>query len=329
MNIHFIKRVKNRFEKIEKQNKRSKEEINELRIKYEDMTERYNELRLEITNRFYELLTDDKYEEEIKKRFFRGNGFTPDLENPKTLNEKIQWLKINNNIPEKATLTDKLAVREWVRDKIGSEYLTKVYGDWGTFDEINMEALPKKFVLKPNHASGMIIIVDDKSKLNIDLAREKVNKWLTTNYAYHGLEMQYKDIVPRIMAEEHLGISGQDFYDCKFWCFNGRVEFIKSLIMVNGKAFEACCYDREWRKTPFQAEGQKVKPDFEKPERLEDMIRLAEELSEGFKLVRVDMYQKGKDEIKFGEMTFTPDNGERRWVPQEYDRILGDLLILE
>ena len=309
-------------------NKELKVELKDIHFRCNDLMKKYNSLIGEINLKYYELLPEEKYEEEAKKRFLMKTGGILDLKEPKSLNEKIQWMKFNENDPKKTMLSNKLAVREWVAKNIGEDYLNELYGDWSNFDEIDIDKLPKRFVLKANHGSEMAIVVDDKNKMDIESIRRKVNKWMVTNYAYKGLEMHYKDISPRVMAEEHMGASGKDFLDYKFWCFHGRVEFIKTLNIVNGEVIEECCYDREWRKTPFQAYGRKIKPDFDKPALLKEMMEVSEKLSKEFKFVRVDLYQQGKDKIKFGEMTFTPGNGEHKWVPDKYDKILGDILIL-
>ena len=180
--------------------------------------EKYNELIGEINLRYYHLLPREKYEEEARKRFLLKVGTNLDLNDPKTLNEKIQWLKFNRDTPMKAKLTDKIAVRDWVREKLGEEYLKKIYGPWDTFDEIDMESLPEPFILKPNHGSAMTMIVKDKNEMDMDAARQKVNKWLATNYAYRGLEMQYEHIKPKVFAEGYYGDKGKDFFEYKIWC---------------------------------------------------------------------------------------------------------------
>jgi len=326
--------IDQRIGKLEKENERLKAQNADMQKKFDDLDfrcrdlmKKYNELIGEINLRYYELLPEERYEAEAEKRFLIKTGEILDLSEPKTLNEKIQWLKFHDRDPIKTKLADKLSVRRWVAETIGSEYLTESYGDWNCFDAIDMDRLPGKFVLKPSHGSGMVILVDDKSRMDTDRIRKTVNRWLTVNYAYRGLEMQYRDIKPRVLAEKHIGQSGKDFQDYKFWCFNGKVAFIHVIDTVGGSSVSSGIYDRNWRRTPFQREDE-TDALHERPTLLKKMITLSEKLSENFKFVRVDLYTIRKKEIKFGEMTFSPANGERIWVPKEYDRKLGDLLVL-
>lgn len=325
--MFFVERLRNRFKKIEAENKKIKAEIKELNEKHKALLGINDELALDMMYKYHELLPEEKYKEEIKKRMLQRVGIVMDFEAPKTLNEKIQWLKFNDNIPEKATLTDKLAVRDWVREKLGEEYLKKIYGPWDNFDEIDMESLPEPFILKPNHGSAMTMIVKNKNEMDKDDARQKVNKWLTTNYAYRGLEMQYKDINPLVFAEEYYGDKGKDFFEYKIHCFNGKVGFLSTATRENDIATGVTIYYPNWELTPFKTKEYPIKPT-EKPAVLPELIRTAEILSRDFKLVRVDLFVMKDNSIKFGEMTFTPTNGQGHWDPPEYDRKLGNLLRL-
>jgi len=325
--MFFVERLRNRFKKIEAENKKIKAEIKELNEKHEALLGINDELALDMMYKYHELLPEEKYKEEIKKRMLQRVGIIMDFEAPKTLNEKIQWLKFNDNIPEKARLTDKLAVREWVREKLGDEYLKKIYGPWDNFDEIDMESLPEPFILKPNHGSAMTMIVKDKNEMDMDAARQKVNKWLTTNYAYRGLEMQYEHIKPKVFAEEYYGDKGKDFFEYKIYCFNGKVGFLSTAIRENNIATSATLYYPDWEVAPFKTKKYPIEP-VKKPAALPELIRTAEILSGNFKFVRVDIYIMKDNSIKFGEMTFTPTNGEELWDPLEYDKTIGDMLTI-
>jgi len=323
--MFFVERLRNRFKKIEAENKKIKAEIKELNEKHEALLGINDELALDMMYKYHELLPEEKYKEEIKKRMLQRVGIIMDFEAPKTLNEKIQWLKFNDNIPEKARLTDKLAVREWVREKLGDEYLKKIYGPWDNFDEIDMESLPEPFILKPNHGSAMTMIVKNKNEMDKDDARQKVNKWLTTNYAYNSIEMQYKYIKPKVFAEDYYGDKGKDFFEYKIFCFNGKVSFVSTAERENNVATSATIYYPDWEVAPFKTKQYPIKP-VEKPAALPELISTAEILCRDFKFVRVDLYVMKDNSIKFGEMTFTPTNGEQIWDPPEYDRKLGDIL---
>lgn len=323
--MFFVERLRNRFKKIEAENKKIKAEIKELNEKHEALLGINDELALDMMYKYHELLPKERYEETMERRLLRRMGYKADVKEPKTLNEKIQWLKFNDNIPEKARLTDKLAVREWVREKLGDEYLKKIYGPWDTFDEIDMESLPEPFILKPNHGSAMTMIVKNKNEMDKDDARQKVNKWLTTNYAYYGLEMQYEYIKPKVFAEDYYGDKGKDFFEYKIHCFNGKVNSISTATRENNVATSATIYYPDWEVAPFKTKQYPIKP-VEKPAALPELIRTAEILCRDFKFVRVDIYVMKDNSIKFGEMTFTPTNGEELWDPPEYDRKLGDIL---
>lgn len=152
------------------------------------------------------------------------------FEEPKTFNQKIQWLKIYDNNPLKTQLSDKYLVGDWIKKMIGEKYLVRLLGVWDSFDEINFDLLPEKFILKANHGAGFNIIVEDKSKLNITDARNKMNKWIKQNYAFNlGYELQYLNIKPKIIAEEYLENDNGDINDYKIFCFDGKAESIMFL----------------------------------------------------------------------------------------------------
>ena len=162
---------------------------------------------------YYRSLDPSQYEEELKDWYKRRTKKELDLENPKTFNEKIQWLKLYDSTPIKTKLADKYLVREWVKEKIGEEYLVPLLGVWDKFDDIDFDKLPDKFVLKCNHGCGWNLIVTDKSKIDKVEAKKKFDKWMNTNFAFcNGLELHYKNIQPKIIAEEYLENNGGDLY---------------------------------------------------------------------------------------------------------------------
>lgn len=278
---------------------------------------------------YYASLPTELYPIELKYWYKRITGEELDLDNPQTFNEKINWMKIYDKDDRKTILADKYLVRQYVKEKIGDEYLTKILGVWKNFDEINFNNLPEKFVLKCNHGCGWNIIVQDKSKFNYNSARKNINQWLKTNYAFvYGFENHYKNITPLIIAEEYIENDNNDLYDYKFWCYNGKVEFImflsnrkNSLLMDN--------YDINWELLPFTYDYPNSNIDREKPSNLKEMIELAEVLAEGFSFVRVDFYRLNDGKIKFGEMTFTPASGTCRWNEKDINNKLGKLISLD
>ncbi len=266
------------------------------------------------------------YPKTLKKMYRNKVGKELNLENPTTYNEKIQWSKLYDSTPIKTKLSDKYLVRDWVKDKIGEEYLVPLLGVWDDFDEIDFDALPDQFVLKANHGSGWNIIVSDKDKLDKADAKRKFNKWLKRNFAFYGLEMQYKDIKPNIIAEKYIILEGaDDLPDYKFFCFNGKVFCLYTMInyALDHSKGQLGFFDRDYKLLPYHRLD--FKPITEQPlapKNFDKMVELAEVLSQGFGHVRVDFYNlDGK--IYFGEMTFTNACGFSVFEPEEFDSILG------
>ena len=278
--------------------------------------------------KYYKRLKSERYEKEITEWFQLTTGEKLNLENPKTFNEKIQWLKLYDSTPLKTQLSDKYLVREWVKEKIGEEYLIPLLGVWDSCDEIDFELLPNKFVLKANHGCGWNIIVTDKSTFDKEKAKEKFDVWMNTNFAYSvGLELQYLNIEPKIIAEEYIENFDEDVNDYKVFCFNGKADSVM-LLSERRRGLKMAFYNSEWEKFPFTysyPQNQDIVP---KPENLEKLITLAETLAEGFAHVRVDFYILNDGQIKFGEMTFTSGSGTCKWNPKEQNEIYGDMICL-
>lgn len=285
-------------------------------------------LEKEIKYNYYKGLHPDQYPDALKEWYKERTGEELNLENPQTFNEKIQWMKLYDVTEIKAKLADKYLVREYVRDKIGEGYLVKLIGEWKKAEDIPFEDLPHKYVLKANHGCGYNIIVKDKKDLNIIETRDKLNKWLKCNFAYSaGLELHYKMIEPRIIAEEYLENTDGTLNDYKVFCFNGKAKYIMFLKDRNTK-LKMAFYDIDWNKMPFVYSYERLEEDIPKPNNLEELIGVSEKLAEGFPHVRVDFYITNEGKLKFGEMTFTSYSGACMWEPPEYNKILGDLIEL-
>lgn len=253
------------------------------------------------------------------------------LENPKTFNEKIQWMKLYDSTPLKTKLADKWKVRKWVAGKIGEQYLIPLLGIWDNFSEIDLDSLPDSFVLKANHGSGMNLIIKNKRTTDWKEAKEKMDGWLSYNFAFMaGLELQYRNIMPKIIAEQYIRTKSGNLYDYKIHCFNGKpiyIQLIGNRDLSSHTAKEAF-YDTGWNLQPFTYTYPQYKTPKKPPENLNEMLYLAEKLSEGFAYVRVDFYELDDGGLKFGEMTFTPASGMDRWNPKIADRLLGSLIRL-
>ena len=264
----------------------------------------------------------------IKKWYRRKTGKNLGLKNPRTYNEKVQWMKLYDSTPIKTELTDKYLVRNWVKEKIGEEYLIPLLGVWDSFDDINFDKLPEQFVLKCNHGCGYNIIVKDKNKFNKNKARKKINKWLKKDYGLKGYEQHYSDINKKIIAEKYLENSNRDLYDYKVWCFSGKAHYIQFLSERNTKGLKMAFYDRKWIKQDFVYSHPMDDKNIEKPKNLDLLLSLAEKLSQGFNHVRADFYITNEGKIYFGEMTFTSCSGICDWKPDYMDMYFGNLLEL-
>ena len=234
-----------------------------------------------------------------------------------------------DSTPLKTRLADKYLVREYVREKIGDKYLTKLLGIWSEFDEIDFDELPSQFVLKANHGCGYNCIVTDKSKMNISEMRRKFQEWMDTNYAFeYGFELQYRDIPRVIIAEEYLKPEKGQLSDYKITCINGEPKYIQVINDRDGLKIRIAVYDTDWKRQKFTFGQPAIRGDVPRPHMLDELLEAAGKLSKGFALVRVDLYDLDDREIKFGEMTFTPASGGQKWIYPEYNNKLGDMIVL-
>ncbi len=276
-------------------------------------------------------LTEAEYPAYLKDWFYKVTGETLNLDNPQTFNEKIQWMKLYDSTPLKTRLADKYLVRDWVKEKIGEEYLIPLLGVWDKFEDIDFDKLPDKFALKPNHGSYWKIICTDKSKLDIEDARNKFEKWMHLNFAYrNGLELHYKNIQPKIVCEKYIESAKNYLPDYRFFIFGGEIKYIQvddgGPNNPHGRSF----YDTDWNQQEFiynPDDWHKHNSPVPCPEHFDKMKELATILGKDFSFVRVDLYNvSGK--IYFGEMTFTPCSGSMKWMPEKYNLELGKLIEL-
>jgi len=282
----------------------------------------------ERTYDYYAQLSPSKYKKELKLWYKKETGKELDLKNPKNFNEKIQWLKIYDSTPQKTRLADKYAVREWIEETIGEKYLIPLLGVWECFDDIDFDKLPNQFVLKTNHGSGWNLVVKDKSKLDKDDAKKKFDLWMSRNFAYSaGLELHYLNIPPKIIAEEYIADLDGDVLDYRFFCFSGVPRYIWVDVGSGTRQHKRNIYDLNWNLQNYKVSYPLIEPNLEKPNTLQEMIRLAEKLSQGFSFVRVDFYSIGNT-VYFGEMTFTSQSGIGKWEFEEINNHYGDLIAL-
>lgn len=267
----------------------------------------------------------------LKLKFRLVMGQQLDLKNPKTFNEKLQWLKLYNRKPEYTIMVDKFAVKEYVAKIIGEEYIIPTLGVWNSVDEIDWDALPNQFVLKTTHGGGGggVVICKNKKTFDKDNAKKKLQNSLNCDIYLNFREWPYKSVIKRVIAEQYMtDESTVELKDYKFFCFNGKVRCFKVDFdrYINHKANY---YDRNAKLLPF---GETCcMPDFtrqfEKPRNFDKMVDIAETLSEGIPFVRIDLYN-AEGNIYFGEITFFPAAGMGKFEPKEWDETLGELIRL-
>lgn len=264
----------------------------------------------------------------IMWEYFSGMRKFPNIENPTTYNEKLQWLKLNDIHPEYGELVDKATAKDHVAKEIGEEHIIPTLGVWSTFDEVDFDSLPNQFVLKTTHDSGGVVVCKDKTTFNKEKARKKIEKSLKNDYFLVHREYPYKYVKPRVLAEQYMvDESGTELKDYKFFCFNGKC---KMLFVATGRGagdVRFDFFDTEFNHLPFQQGHPWADHPTQKPKGFEKMIELAEKLSVKYPHVRVDFYDIN-GQVYFGELTFFHFSGNVPFVPEEWDYKIGDWLTL-
>lgn len=247
-------------------------------------------------------------------------------DNPQTFNEKLQWLKLYGHKPEYVTMADKYAVKQYVADCIGEEYVVPLYGVWDDARDIDFEKLPNQFALKCNHNSGGgRCICSDKSKIDMEQVRKDIQKGLKSNYYLPGRDKQYRDIPKKIIAEKYLDDhTGSELRDYKFWCFNG--EPIYMYCTNKGKSIYENFYDMDFNPVPINHGFPRLYPELERPQEFDLMKDLAKKLSQGIPFVRVDFFDIDHH-VYFSEFTFF-DWGGFKPFKDGWDEKLGKLITL-
>lgn len=251
------------------------------------------------------------------------------LQEPVLYTEKLQWLKLYDHRPEYTRMVDKYEVKQYVADKIGAEYVIPLLGVWDRVEDIDFDALPKRFVLKTTHDSGGIVVCKDKSELNVAAAKKRLRFFLKRNYYDENREWPYKNVKPRIIAEAYMEDSRQgELRDYKFFTFGGEP---KVLYITQGRGkgepTVADFFDMEFNHLPFTIDHDMADVPPEKPVNFELMKKLAAQLSEGTPQLRVDFYEVD-GRVYFGEMTFFHCSGMAPFHPEQWNRTFGDWVTL-
>ena len=268
----------------------------------------------------------------IKILFRLKMGYKLNLDSPQTYSEKLQWLKLYNRKPEYTQMVDKYEAKKYVANIIGEEYIIPTLGVWDKFDDINIDKLPDQFVLKTTHGGGNtgVVICKDKSTLDRDAAKKKLDRSLKSDIYKSLKEWPYKNVAKRIIAEQFIESSErQDLADYKFFCFNGEPKFCQVIAGRESGTTTIDWYDKNWihqdfhepKNYPFSKEGHT------KPSCFEEMLHLASKLSVGQPFLRVDFYEID-NQIKFGELTFFPTSGMGGFDPMEWDYKFGEWIKL-
>jgi hypothetical protein len=260
--------------------------------------------------------------------FFTETKQKLDLKNPKTYNEKIQWLKLYNRRMEYISYCDKYDVRTIIQKILGEKYLIELIDVWDNVSDINWHALPDKFVLKCTHGSSSNIICKNKKSLDIYATEKKLRKWMKYNWYWFGREWPYKNVKPRIICEELLETyDGMTPIDYKFMCFNGEPKLIQVHRNRFKRSYTKTYYDRDWNKTNIIQGVPNSKFVEKKPSCFDEMIEISKKLSKDIPYIRVDLFEH-KEAVYFGELTLYPTSGFENFSDVNHDILLGSWIDL-
>lgn len=294
----------------------------------------FNLERLNRRARHYRIrntLTEARKQEILQEEMIPLLGYRINLEHPVTFNEKIHWSKFHIHDPLITTCCDKYAVKAYAAEIIGEEYVLPVLGAWERAEDIDFDALPEQFALKVNWSSGFNIIVPDKSKFDRAAAFKKIKRWLRPeqNSYWSTFNWGYRDMKPIAFAEPYIDQGNGQVYDYKFFFNNGEYRFMLIATDRFGeKAMTDTFFDEHFEPLPFVRGNRLVAdPVPAMPKHLEKMLELGRKLAAPFQFVRVDFYEVG-DRIYLGEMTFYSGGGMIPFKPEEWDRILGEKIVL-
>lgn len=265
------------------------------------------------------------------KRMFRHRvGYPLNLKTPRTFNEKLQWLKLNNRNPEYTRMVDKIAAKDFVESIIGKKYIIPTIAVSDRVEDIDFSMLPEKFVLKCSHDSGGVIVCRDKANFDAENAKRTLSQKLRHSYYLNGREYPYKNVPPRILIEQYIDDDSEyGLRDYKLLCYNG---VCKNLYVCTGRSTKEPhfdFFDNKWNHLPLECHGPNADTCPRRPENLDEMIAVAERIARVIKspFVRIDLYNvAGK--IYFGEITFFSFNGMEPFKPVEWDYKFGDMIQL-
>lgn len=254
------------------------------------------------------------------------------LENPITMNEKLQWLKLYDRKKIYVSQVDKYEVRKYIKQKLGEKYLIPLLGVWDDPEEIDFDSLPDKFVLKCNHNSGLgMCICKDKNSFDVEEAKRNLKRGIKQNYYIETREWPYKDVTRKIIAEQYMTDTpdSEEFTDYKFYCYNGYVDAVMVCLDRSTGDTKFYFFDREWKLKRYNKRGRMAPENFTlpKPKHIDEMFSIAETLSVGYPFVRIDLYST-EEQVYFGEITLFPDSGFDPNRLPEIDEKFGNMIDL-
>lgn len=264
----------------------------------------------------------------IKWEFYLGMKKWPNLENPKTYNEKLQWMKLHDHNPDYVRMVDKALAKEWVKEKLGTdEYCIPTLGVYDNFKDIDFNKLPNQFVLKTTHDSGGVVVCRDKNEFDMKAAQVKLNRSLSHDYFLQHREWPYKEVPRKIIAEQYMeDVDGGSLKDYKFFCFDGEPKFM-FIASDRGKDTRFDFFDMDFNHLPFEQGHPNSDHSLQKPAGWGKMVDIARQLSKGMYHIRVDLYDVN-GRIFFGEMTLFHFSGNVPFEPEEWDYKIGEMLRL-
>ena len=276
------------------------------------------------------ILPKEERANELKQIFYKHCHYYLNLENPRTFNQKLQWLKLNWYHEDMVRAVDKAEFKRYIAEKIGEGYTVPLYGEWERESEINFDELPDRFVLKSNVQSDgrHIIKIHDKSVIDRDRLLTLLSSWLLRrNNLCSSYCAAYSRVKPKIIAEQFIEGFDKSLTDYKFLCFNGRAKLLFT-VSDRWEKMSMNFYDLDWNLLPFTRVYPNTSRPVKKPVNFGKMVEIAEKLAKPFPFVRVDFYESAEGRLYVGELTFYPGGGYEAFTPMEWDYKLGDMLQL-
>lgn len=328
--------LKKEIENLKKENKKQQHILDKRFEQFLYLLE-WNKHTNKILNKLIELSEDSDLKENQIKFIFKNihkNNYDLNLSNPKTFNEKIQWLSLhyyaNNN--EIHNIVDKYQFKNYIKEKLGDGFTIPLLGKWDKPCDIDYDSLPERFVLKSNWGGDdyQVKIIRDRTNIDIQALNKELERWISFdgNAYYYAFNGSCKNIKPCIFAEEFVDTNNNWMLDdYKFFCFNGKFQLGYVDVRIEGEIGKIYYFDKNWNLLPIIYPGHEGDAKYfpPKPANLDEIIKIAETLAKDFPFARVDFFIT-KNKLYVGEITFTPSGGLGTYKPVDYDYKMGEML---